>query len=137
MNSEEFEENDEYPDWFREVLTSDGQDWSEKEENIQRQWDLIRRMPKIQRELEVAAMARQSLRAARSEASELKTSIQELTQKVPVLTGILQGKLTHNQKKKRTVDAKIETALAGVREALEDLTPLQKKRVLREYKATL
>ena len=76
MNSEEFEENDAYPDWFREVLTSDGQDWSAMEDNIQRQWDLIRRMPKIQRELEVAAMARQSLRAARSEASELKTSIQ-------------------------------------------------------------
>lgn len=132
MESEEFLD-DEAPDWFREIITTDGQDWDDdiKDASIQRQWDAIRGLPKIRRELEVASLARQAMRQARSEASELKTSVQELTQKLPILQDVIAGRPTHNAKKKETIDAKIATAVEDVKIALASLTTLQKKRALK------
>ena len=104
---------------------------------IRKRWAQLCAMPSVKRELEVAQLARQALRQAKSEASELKTSVQELTQRLPTLTSLVEGGLKHNQKKKRTVDQKIDTAVSDMLEALEPLTKLQKKRALKQLKTVL
>jgi len=130
MESEDWEE-EEPPQWFEEILTGDGQDWDHQEYEVQRQWNAIRSYPKLKRELEVASLARRAMYNLREEASELKTSMQETTQRVVTVQKVLNNEATHNTKKKRTIEAKLSEAEQDAWDSLSSLTHLQKKKVLR------
>lgn len=133
MDSDEFEERLP-PDWYITLLEGDGQEWSEYPDRIQGSWDALRLQPSVKRALELALLSRQLEQSVRSEAKDLDTSMQDQKRRLSVLQFTTAGTVDcpkPNSKKKRTVDDKLDAAYDGCKADLIDLTPLQKKRVLK------
>lgn len=141
---DEYFEESECPEWFLTLLRGDGEEWDEEEHaiSIQRQWDHVREMHPIIRKAHIDALSAQLTRHFQRVAiPEISESLQATQQSFIQLRKIVNSNPPSSQganaKKKRTVDAKLDTAFEDIMTALDGLTRLQKKRVLRRVSEEL
>lgn len=137
FEEDEFDEDD-VPGWFEDIMRRCGEahsDEAELEAVTFKHWVSICRLPKPLRDGTILAFTSQAADHLYSEASERHTQLQEDKRESEQLIQLIKrtkaGGVTPNEKKKRTIDAKLDDAYGAAKEALEGLTQLQKKRVLK------
>lgn len=139
---DDWDESD-IPGWFEDLLLADPNNHVDGEDQHQqrfilRRWIEICSLPPLLRPVYVSNYHQAALAAQRE---VIRTAVEEshlATEKISQLETQINNRIisrkSPNHKKKETVDTKIATAVEEIKEALEGLTRLQKKRVLKKIK---
>ena len=66
MDDEEFNDEEDVPGWFEEIVTADGNSWDPdyRDDMIRKRWAQLCAMPSVKRELEVAQTRPSSVEAS-------------------------------------------------------------------------